>query len=90
MNLMADPRIMKLMQDERVMRALMATMSVPGKMQSFAHEHIERVVKAMALATADDVQDLKRTVRNLEEQVAKLEHARRAEAGKKNDPRGQA
>jgi hypothetical protein len=73
MKLMSDPRVMKLMQDERVMKALMQAMSLPGKVQSFTTEQMQAIAKAMALATEDEVKDLKRTVRRLEEEVARLE-----------------
>jgi hypothetical protein len=72
MKLMTDPRVMKLMQDERVMKAMMAAMSVPGKAQSFARDQLETVAKAMALATEGEMKDLRRTVRKLEDEVAKL------------------
>jgi hypothetical protein len=72
MKLMSDPRVMKLMQDERVMRAMMTAMSVPGKAQTFARDQVETIAKAMALATEGEVKDLRRTVRKLEEEVAKL------------------
>jgi cell division FtsZ-interacting protein ZapD len=72
MKLMTDPRIMKLMQDERVMKAMMAAMSVPGKAQSFARDQVEALAKAMALATEGEVKDLRRTVRKLEEEVARM------------------
>src|SRR5882672_11242264 len=73
MKLMTDPRVMKLMQDERVMKAVMAAMSMPGRVQTFTQEQAERIAKAMALATEDEVKDLKRTVRRLEEEVARLQ-----------------
>lgn len=76
MKLMTDPRVMKLMQDERVMKAMMTAMSMPGRAQTFARDQLEHVAKAMALATEGEVKDLRRTVRKLEEEVAKL----RAEA----------
>lgn len=72
MKLMSDPRVMKLMQDERVMKALMAAMSMPGKMQTFTQEQAERIAKAMALATEDEVKDLRRTVRRLEEELDQM------------------
>jgi hypothetical protein len=72
MKLMSDPRVMKLMQDERVMKAVMAAMSMPGKAQSFAKERVENIAKAMALATEGEVKDLRRTVRRLEEEVARM------------------
>ena len=72
MKLLADPRVMKLMQDERFMKLMMLALSVPGKAQSFARERVENLARAMALATEGEVTDLRRTVRKLEEEVAKL------------------
>src|SRR5580692_10496119 len=72
MKLMSDPRVLKLMQDERVMKAMMTAMSVPGKAQSFARDQVEALAKAMALATEGEVKDLRRTVRKLEEEVARM------------------
>jgi hypothetical protein len=73
MKLMSDPRVMKLMQDERTMKVLMQVMAMPGKLQSFTHDNAERLAKVMALATEDEVKDLRRTVRRLEEEVARLQ-----------------
>ncbi|MBX3201442.1 MAG: hypothetical protein KF850_28810 [Labilithrix sp.] len=73
MKLMTDPRVMKLMQDERVMKAVMQMMSMPGKVQTFTSDQVERLAKAMSLATEDEVKDLKRQIRRLEEEVSRLE-----------------
>jgi hypothetical protein len=62
-----------MMQDERVMKAVMAAMSMPGKVQTFTQDQAEKIAKAMALATEDEVKDLKRTVRKLEEEIAKIQ-----------------
>ena len=78
MKLMSDPRVMKIMQDERVMKAVMQMMNVPGKVQSFGNEQIEKLAKAMSLATEDEVKDLKRQIRRLEEEVSRLERDRKA------------
>jgi hypothetical protein len=72
MKLMSDPRVAKLMQDERVTKALMTAMSVPAKAQSFAKEQAENFAKAMALATEGEVKDLRRTVLRLEEDLARM------------------
>ena len=77
MRLMSDPRMLKMMQDERVMKAVMTAMSVPGRMQTFTHEQVERIVKAMALATEGEMNDLRRTVRRLEEEIARLQKEQR-------------
>jgi predicted nuclease with TOPRIM domain len=76
LKLMGDPRVVKLMQDERVLRAVMQMMNVPGKVQSFTSENVERLAKAMSLATEDEVNDLKRQIRRLEEEVSRLERER--------------
>ena len=73
MKLISDPRVVKVMQDERVMKAVVTAMSVPGKVQSFTAEQMQHLAKSMALATEDEVSDLKRTVRRLEEEIARLE-----------------
>jgi cell division FtsZ-interacting protein ZapD len=86
MKLMSDPRVMKLMQDERVMKAVMQMMSVPGKVQTFTQEQVERLAKSMALATEDEVKDLKRTVRRLEEELARIKAKERAEREKEERP----
>ena len=63
---------MKLMSDPRVMKAVMAAMSMPGKMQTFGNEQVEKIAKAMALATEGELKDLRRTVRKLEEELARM------------------
>ncbi len=72
MKLMTGPTVMRLMQDERVMKALMTAMSVPGKAQTFAKDQAEHIAKAMAFATEGEVKDLRRTVRKLEEELARI------------------
>ena len=78
MKLMTDPRVMKIMQDERVMKAVMQMVSMPGKVQTFTSEQVERLAKAMSLATEDEVNDLKRQIRRLEEEVSKMEKDKRS------------
>ena len=73
MKLAASPQVAKLMQDERVMKALMGAMSVPGKVTTFTNEQIEKLAKSMNLATEDEVKDLRRTIRHLEGEIARLE-----------------
>jgi cell division FtsZ-interacting protein ZapD len=73
LSLMSDPRVLKMMQDERVMKAVMQVMSVPGKVQNFTQDNVEKLAKAMALATEDEVKDLRRTVRRLEEEMTRMQ-----------------
>jgi cell division FtsZ-interacting protein ZapD len=72
MKLMSDPRVGKLMQNEQFMKAMMAVVQVPGKVNTFTTEQTERFASMMRLATAQEVKDLKRTVKNLETEVARL------------------
>jgi hypothetical protein len=72
LKLLADPRVMKLMQDERFMKAMMVAVSMPGKIDGFTKEQAERFAKRMSLATQEEVRDLKRTIRSLEDQIAEL------------------
>ncbi len=73
--LMSDPRVMKVVQSEQFMKALVAALSMPGKIDGFTKEQAERLARKLSLATADEVRDLKRSVRALEEQVADLERS---------------
>jgi hypothetical protein len=86
MKLMSDPRVQKLMTDERVMKAVMQMMNVPGKVQSFTDDQVAKLAKAMSLATEDEVKDLKRQIRRLEEEITRLEKDKTAErpSGKKS------
>jgi len=64
MKMLADPRVMKLMQNEQFMKAMMTAISMPGKIDGFTKEHAEKFAKRMSLATAEEVRDLKRTIRS--------------------------
>lgn len=75
MKLMSNPKVMKLMQDERVMKAVMTAMSLPAKVSTFKESAGEKVAKTLNMATAQEVKDLKRTIRKLEEQVETLKRA---------------
>ncbi len=91
MKLMADRRISagvaKLMQDERVTKALMTAMSAPAKAQTFAREQAEHIARAMALATEGEVKDRRRTVRRLEEDLARLKAAQQPASGATGSPK---
>ncbi|HEY6561130.1 MAG TPA: hypothetical protein VI072_27830 [Polyangiaceae bacterium] len=72
LQLMSDPRVIKLMQNEQFMKAMMAVVQVPGKVNTFTTEQTERFASTMRLATSQEVKELKRTVKNLEADVARL------------------
>jgi hypothetical protein len=72
LQLMSDPRVGKLMQNEQFMRAMMAVVQVPGKVETFTTEQTERFAKMMRVATSDEVKELRRQVKSLEADVARL------------------
>ncbi len=76
MKLMSDPRVMKLMQNEQFMKAMMGAMSLPGRIDQLTKEQSRRLARAMALATEQEVKDLRRTVRALEEELAEMRNKR--------------
>ena len=73
MKLVTDPRVIKVMTDPRVMKAVMQMLNVPGKVTAFTNEQVEKLARAMGVATVDEVKDLKRQIRRLEEEVSRLE-----------------
>jgi hypothetical protein len=72
LQVLSDPRVAKLMQNEQFMRAMMTVVQVPGTVETFTTEQTERFAKMMRLATSDEVKDLKRQVKTLEADVARL------------------
>ncbi len=66
MKLISDPRVAKLMQDERVMKTLMQAIQLRGKVQESFDQRVERIAKALNLATQKELRELKRTLRKVE------------------------
>ncbi|MGZ5969105.1 MAG: hypothetical protein ACXWP4_15635 [Polyangiales bacterium] len=75
MKLMSNPKVMKLMQDERVMKAVMGAMALPAKISTATEKAGETVAKTLNLPTAQEVKDLKRTIRKLEEQIETMKRS---------------
>ena len=82
MKLMQDPRFMKLMQDERVMKAMMSAFQLRGKIQESFEQRVERVAKTLNLATKAEVRELKRTLRKMEQELAKTRASTAKDAAK--------
>ena len=75
MRLASHPAVAPLIQDERFMKLVMAALSVPGKIEELTEEQKQSFAKRMGLATHQEVADLQRTVRALEDEVTRLRHA---------------
>ena len=67
--LLADPRVARLATDPRVMRAVMQALQVPGRVQQFGTEQVAALAKRLNLASEEEVAQLRRTVRRLEEEL---------------------
>jgi hypothetical protein len=73
MKLMSDPRVMKLLSDPRVMNLVMKGFQLRGKAQAQIDALIKSLARGLKLATREEVAELKRTIRRLEEQLKHLE-----------------
>ncbi|MEZ4340466.1 MAG: hypothetical protein R3B82_27925 [Sandaracinaceae bacterium] len=80
MKLMQDPRVAKLMQNERVMKGMMSALSARAKAQESFDATVEKTAKRLGLVTKSEVRELKRTMRKLETQLKKAQ--REAEKAK--------
>ena len=69
LKLMQDPRFTKLMQDERVMKAVMQAFQLRGKVQQSFDEEVDKVAKTLNLATKREIRELKRTMRKMEQEL---------------------
>ena len=69
MKLMGDPRVSKLLQDERVMKAMMQAFQLKGKVQESFDQRVEAIAKTFNLATKAEVRELKRTLRKMESEL---------------------
>ena len=72
MKLVQHPTLAPLLQDERVMKLLMSALSVPGKLEELSEEQKQNVGRFLGLAQEKEVADLRRTVRSLEDELARL------------------
>ncbi len=80
MEMMGDPRMLKLMQNEQFMKAMSVLMQVPGKVNTFTNEQTDRFARTLNLATEQELKDLTRKVKSLEGEVARLKEKLAAKA----------
>ena len=74
MKLAGHPALAPLLRDPRFMKLLMQALAVPGRLEELTEEQKVNFIKAMGLATQQEVDDLKRTIRSLEDEVTRLRH----------------
>lgn len=73
MKLMQNPKVMQVAMNPKVMNAVMTAMSLRGKVSSATATAAQSVARSLNLATRDEVKELRRTIRRLEELVNELE-----------------
>ena len=72
MKLATHPAVAPLLQDERLMKLLMQALAVPGRVTEMTEEQRDNFIRVMGLATKQEIDDLKRTVRSLEDELSRL------------------
>jgi hypothetical protein len=72
MKLATHPAIAPLLSDQRVMKLLMQALAVPGRIEEVTEEQRHNFIRVMGLAGKQEVADLKRTVRALEDEITHL------------------
>ncbi|GAB4206008.1 MAG: hypothetical protein OHK0013_22290 [Sandaracinaceae bacterium] len=82
MELIQDPRVAKVMQDERVMKVAMQAFQLRGKVQEEIDQRVEGVAKSLGLVTKSEVRELKRTIKKLETELKKQAEAQAKAAAK--------
>ncbi|MEM6789455.1 MAG: hypothetical protein AAF715_18180 [Myxococcota bacterium] len=80
MKLAGHPALAPLLRDPRFMKLLMQALAVPGRLEELTEEQKNNFIRSLGLARQEDVDDLKRTVRALEEEVSRLRNAQAAKA----------
>ena len=71
MELMQDPKVAKLVQDERVMKVAMQAFQLRSKVQDQIDDRVEQVAKSLGLVTKNEVKELRRTIKTLENEIEK-------------------
>jgi transcriptional regulator NrdR family protein len=66
---MQDPRVVKALQNTKVMQGLMGALQLRVKAQQSIDANVQRVAKGLRLATEAEVRELRRAVRRLEREV---------------------
>ena len=85
MKLMQDPRVAKVMQDERVMKGLMKALTARAKAQESVDEAVQNAAKRFGLVTKEEVRELKRNLRKLETQLKKAQREAEKAKGEGSD-----
>jgi predicted nuclease with TOPRIM domain len=72
MKLAGHPAVAPLLQDERFMKLIMSALSVPGKLTELSDEQRQNLINVLGLAKREEVSDLHRTVRSMDDELSRL------------------
>ena len=73
MKLMSNPKFMRAMADPRIMKTISQGFAIRGRVQSELDDRVQAVAKFFNVATKEEVKELKRTIRQMEHLVDRLE-----------------
>ncbi|MET0387674.1 MAG: hypothetical protein ABW321_17015 [Polyangiales bacterium] len=75
--LMQDPRVAKLVQDPRVTAGILGAMKLRTDLERGLGERAKQVARSLHLASEDEVQELRRAVARLEQELERTRNQRR-------------
>lgn len=75
--LMQDPRVAKLLQDPRVTSGIIGAMRLRSDVERGVNKRAKQVAKLLHLASDDEVQQLRRAVARLEQELERTRNQRR-------------
>lgn len=81
LQLLSDPRVSKLLQNEQFVRAMTALVQVPDKVNDFTQDQSGRVAQSLKLATEAQLQKLEDRIEGLESEVRALRRKSDGEVG---------
>lgn len=73
MKLMGDPRVMKLMSSPQAQKVMMIAFQLPGRIEGAFARQGKRFAKRFKLATREELDGLKSTIRDLERKLKTVE-----------------
>lgn len=73
--LLQDERVKKLMEDPRLMEGLMRALRLRGRLQESMDAQVDQLARSLNLATKSEVRELKRTLRKMEQELARAKRA---------------
>jgi len=74
---MQDPRVAKLVQDPRVTNGILGAMKLRADVQRGVEQCAQQVAKSLHLASEAEVQELRRAVARLEQELERTRNQRR-------------